>query len=107
MRFEVLFFEGCPNHRLAVERAKNALAQESVEAEVAEVRVADEAAARELGFLGSPTVRINGKDVEPAARGLTQFGMCCRTYFEGGRRSGAPSQEMIRAAVREALGVER
>ncbi|MCL6546936.1 MAG: DUF2703 domain-containing protein [Bryobacteraceae bacterium] len=107
MRIEVLFFDGCPNHRLALERVNSALAQEGVEAEVIEVRVPDEAAARELGFLGSPTVRINGQDVEPAARGLKQFGMCCRTYFEGGRRSGAPSQEMIRAALREALGAER
>jgi hypothetical protein len=107
MQIEVLFFDGCPNHRLAVQRAKSALAQEGVEAEVVEVRVSGEAAARELGFLGSPTVRVDGKDVEPAARGLKQFGMCCRTYLEGGRRSGAPSQEMIRAAVREALGARR
>lgn len=106
MRIEVLYFEGCPNHRVAVERAKDALAQEGVEAEVVEVRVAEEAAAQELGFLGSPTVRVNGRDVEPAARELKRFGMCCRTYFEDGRRSGAPSREMIRAAVREALAAE-
>jgi len=54
MKIEVLYFEGCPNHRPAVERVKEALKEEALAGEVVEVNVPDEAAAQALGFLGSP-----------------------------------------------------
>ena len=52
-------------------------------------------------FLGSPTVRINGVDIEPSARSRTDFGMMCRRYEDG---SGVPPKDLIRAAVLEAIG---
>src|SRR5450759_1037351 len=103
MKTEILYFEGCPNHRPAVERVREVLKEEGLTAEVVEVNVSDEAAARPLGFLGSPTIRVNGLDVEPPARSSKQFGMLCRTYTEDGRREGLPSRELIRKALREAV----
>lgn len=103
MKTEILYFEGCPNHRPAVERVREVLKEEGLTAEFVEVNVPDETAARSLGFLGSPTIRVNGLDVEPAARSVKQFGMMCRTYTEGGRREGLPSRELIRTALREAV----
>jgi hypothetical protein len=102
MKIEVYYFEGCPHHRLAVERVKEVLKEEGLTAEVLEVNVPDEAAARSLGFLGSPSIRINGLDVEASARSSKNFGLMCRTYVEGGRREGVPSRELIRRALREA-----
>jgi len=102
MKIEILYFEGCPNHRPAAERVQAVLREEGITAEVAEVSVADEAAARLLGFLGSPTIRVNGLDVEPAARASKEFGMMCRTYVHGGKREGLPPTEWIRQALREA-----
>jgi len=63
--------------------------------------VPDAEAARVLGFLGSPTVRVDGLDVEPASRNAQGSGFACRRYPEG-----LPSAEMIRAALREAKGRE-
>lgn len=103
MKTEILHFEGCPNHRPAVERVREVLKEEGLTAEVVEVNVPDEAIARSLGFLGSPTIRVNGLDVEPPARSSKQFGMMCRIYTEGGRREGLPSRELIRKALREAV----
>lgn len=103
MKTEILYFEGCPNHRPALERVREVLKEEGLTAEVVEVNVPDEAIARALGFLGSPTIRVNGLDVEPPARASKEFGMMCRTYTEGGRREGLPSRELIRRALREAL----
>ncbi|MBI4465431.1 MAG: cation transporter [Acidobacteria bacterium] len=100
MKIEVLYFEGCPNHRPAVKRVKELLKEMGLKAEVIEVNVPNEATARRVGFLGSPTIRINGLDVEPPARSSTQFGMMCRTYSEGGRREGMPSRELIRQALK-------
>jgi len=103
MKIEVLYFDGCPNHQLAVERVRQVLGEEDIEAEVVEVNVQDEATAQDLGFLGSPTVRVNGNDVEPSARSAKEYGMMCRTYAVGQEREGGPPKDLIRAAIREAL----
>ena len=102
MRVEILYFSGCPNLGAAVDCVREVLAQEDAPAEMVEVEVKDMAAAQRAGFLGSPTVRVDGQDVEPAARAERGFGLACRTYIDGGRRAGVPPREWIRAAVREA-----
>lgn len=106
MRIEIFYFQGCPNHHHAVERVREVLKQEGLQAELAAVEVPDAATAQKAGFLGSPTVRVNGVDVEPAARSSKQFGMMCRTYVADGKREGAPPAEMIREAVRQAARAE-
>lgn len=103
MKAEILYFEGCPNHRPAVERVREVLKEEGLTAEVVEVNVPDEPTAKSVGFLGSPTIRVNGLDVEFAVRAAKDFGMMCRTYTDGGRREGLPPRELIRNAVREAV----
>ncbi len=102
MKVEVLYFSGCPNHAPAVERVREVLEQEGTSAEVVQVEIKDSVIARSVGFLGSPTIRIDGQDVEPEARGAWAFGMSCRTYSAGGMRTGVPPSEWIRAAVKEA-----
>lgn len=102
MRVEILYFSGCPNHAPAVECVREVLAQEETPAEMIEVEVKDLATAQRIGFLGSPTIRIDGQDVEPAARAEQMSGLSCRTYMDRGRRAGVPPPEWIRAAVREA-----
>jgi MerT mercuric transport protein len=101
MKVEVLYFDGCPNHKPAVERLRQLLGEEGVSAEVVEVNVSDESIARKVGFLGSPSIRVNGLDVEPEARAAREYGMMCRTYALNGRREGLPSREMLRQAIRE------
>lgn len=102
MKIEVLYFEGCPNHEPAVERVQQLLREEGVPAEVLAVNVSDASIAQKVGFLGSPSVRVNGLDVEPEARAVREYGMMCRTYVADGRREGLPSREMVRQAIREA-----
>src|SRR5882757_9545151 len=102
MKIEILYFDGCPNHEPAVERVRQLLREEDVSAEVLEVNVSDALIAQEVRFLGSPSVRVNGLDVEPEARAAREYGMMCRTYSVDGRREGLPSREMLRQAIREA-----
>jgi hypothetical protein len=101
MKVEVLYFEGCPNHVPTVERVRDALQSENETADIEEIEVRTPAEAESLGFLGSPSVRINGLDIELEARGLTSYGFSCRTYLDGPTRSGAPSSGMIRRALNE------
>ena len=101
MKIEVLYFSGCPNHAPAVERVQEALRAEGLSAGIAEIEVPDTETAQRLQFLGSPSIRVNGLDVEPEARSRTEFGMMCRTYADGRRQAGLPSREMVRSALRE------
>ena len=101
MKIEVLYFPGCPNHREALARVRQVLAEEGFFAEVLEVNVSEESMAQRVGFLGSPSIRVNGLDVEPEARAERAYGMMCRTYAVNGGREGLPSREMLRQAMRE------
>jgi hypothetical protein len=104
VKVEILYFSGCPNHAPAVERVREVLKQEGAVADMIEVEVKDVATAEKIGFLGSPSIRVDGQDIEPAVRDSDGFGMMCRIYIDGGQRSGVPSAEWIRAALREAHG---
>ena len=100
MKIEVLYFGGCLNHEAAVERVKEALREEGLSAEIAEVNVQDAEVAQSLQFLGSPSVRIEGLDIEPAARSSRDFGLMCRTYTERGNPVGVPPLDLIRTALK-------
>lgn len=102
MKIEIFYFEGCPNHKPAVERVRQLLHEEGVSAELLEVNISDALLAQELGFLGSPSVRVDGLDVEQGARTARDYGMMCRTYAVDGRREGLPSRDILRRAIREA-----
>jgi hypothetical protein len=54
---------------------------------------------RRSRFLGSPTIRVNGRDVEPDAERRTDFGMKCRLYRGAGGVTGQPAEEWVRAAI--------
>jgi len=54
-------------------------------------------------FLGSPTVRIDGSDVEPGAGERDDFGLKCRLYRSGGMTSGVPPREWVVAAIRSTV----
>ena len=97
MRIEVLYFEGCPNYVPTLDRLRKVLREESVNVDVQEVEVKNAAAAERLRFIGSPTIRINGLDIEADARSGEGVGLACRRYADG-----LPSEEIIRAALLEA-----
>ncbi len=101
MKVEVLYIAECPHHLPAVEQAREALRAVGMPGMVEEVEVRTKADAEAWGFLGSPTLRVNGLDVEREARGVQHFGVGCRSYVENGRRSGLPSKDLIQRALQE------
>ncbi len=100
MKVELLYVPGCPNYRPAAARLQQLLASEGVSAQIHEVVVCDHAMAEALKFPGSPTIRIDGKDIEPEGS-LGVPGLACRLYHDPETRSaGLPSPGMIRRALR-------
>ena len=97
---EILFFESCPNAEIAVSRARQAIASAAPTVEVHLVRIDGEADAVARRFLGSPTIRVDGRDVERASESRDDFGLQCRVYSVNGRLEGAPPVAWIEAALR-------
>ncbi len=103
MKVEVLFFPGCPQARPTLDRVRRVLEEEGISVAVDFIRVHSMDQARSLEFPGSPTVRIDGEDIEPRDRsGDIAGGLQCRVYGdETGRREGVPSARLIRNAIRQ------
>lgn len=101
MKIEVLYVSECPSHAAAVKLVKDVLAAQGIAADIHEVLVKDGRMANELKFPGSPTIRINGKDVTGESREPLNFALSCRLYA-GSKQVGLPSLEMVHRAVREA-----
>jgi hypothetical protein len=101
-RVEILYFEGCPNQepaRLLVERLAGEL---GIEPEIVLVEVADPDRAVLSRFLGSPTVRVDGVDVEPGAEKRRDFALSCRIYRGERGLSDQPDERWVRDALSEA-----
>lgn len=95
IEIEVFFFEGCPHHEPTLQRLREVVEALGIDANLREVAVADAKEAEALRFLGSPSVRVNGRDIEPGADELTEFALSCRIYGV----SGVPSRELMRVAL--------
>jgi hypothetical protein len=101
-RVEILYFDGCPNAERARVLVETIAAELELEPNVQLVPVADPDKARALRFLGSPTVRVNGLDVEPGAEGRRDFVYSCRVYRIEHGFNGTPSEAWVREALARA-----
>lgn len=98
LRIEVLAFDGCPHADAATRLAEAVAARLVPGVTVGRVEVDTPGLAAAVGFLGSPSIRVNGVDVERTK--TTAGALCCRTY-EGGL--GVPPEWLVEAAVLRAL----
>ena len=82
MKVELLYLDGCPSSERFLPGLRELVQLAGVGAEL-ELRRIDsvDAAVRER-FLGSPTVRVDGRDVDPTSGGREDFGQECRLYWQ-------------------------
>ena len=100
-RVEILFFDGCPNHEATRALVERVAAELHVDPEIDLVRVTGAEAASQLRFLGSPTVRVDGRDIEPGADERGDFVFSCRVYRTELGLAGQPPDRWIREALAE------
>ena len=99
---EILYFEGCPNQepaRALVERLAREL---RIEPDIEFVEVADPEAVVKLRFLGSPSVRVDGVDVEPGVEARRDFALSCRIYRSEDGVAEQPGESWVSEALAEA-----
>ena len=100
MKIEVLYFDGCPSHERLMPRLRDILGQAGIDTTVDLVHIDSLEAAGRQRFLGSPTVRIDGVDVDPTARDRTDYGLKCRLYRDpDGGQQGVPPDALITRAI--------
>lgn len=109
MRFpeiELLWWEGCPSTERALAELRTALDETGLSrAEISMSEIGDEDLARERGFVGSPTILVDGEDVAPT--GDEEAGLNCRIYrLRDGKVSPTPDPQDLRDALRRALALE-
>ena len=92
-KIEFQYFDGCPSHKQALTNLKEVLAELDIEVDFALVNVESPEQAEKLEFYGSPTIKVDGRDLEGRSG---EFSYNCRLYDIDGELSGIPTKEYIR-----------
>lgn len=98
MTIEILFVPGCPGLHEAERMTREVLAELELDVPVVLELVRDLDTATRLGFTGSPTIRVDGRDVVPVSP-LAQPAVACRLYATGSGLTAAPDRASIRTAI--------
>ncbi len=102
LNITLLYFEGCPHWREAFGLVQEVCKEKGIpESQIRLVEVRNEDEASRYGFLGSPSIQINGTDIEKSRiNDRPLFG--CRIYRDN-RNAGVPSRAMITDAIEEIM----
>lgn len=101
---DVLYVEGCPNYRGALALVERVRAELGIDAELRTTLISDQPAADQARFPGSPTVRVDGLDVEPGSEPPAEYTLACRLYRLEHRFAGQPDERWVRQALLRAAG---
>jgi hypothetical protein len=100
LQIDFFYFEECPSHEQALERLRKVVTDEDVDAEISVTEVRTDEQAQDLEFAGSPTILVEGRDIDPHLE-LPNYALTCRAYqTEDGRITALPSEDMIRRTVK-------
>jgi len=99
VNIQFLYYEQCPSHPAAKERLETVMKEEGIKTEIEMIEIQSLEQVKHSIFPGSPTILINGKDIDPPSPNAISA-LTCRAYrVEGGRISPLPSKNMIRNAL--------
>jgi hypothetical protein len=104
MTAELLYIEGCPYVAAYLPHLQQLVAGAGLDAPVRTHVVADEGEAQRERFLGSPTVRIAGVDVDPSAEGRLDYRLDCRQYAMADGPQHRPADDWVLSRLRKHLG---
>lgn len=96
---ELLWFDGCPNHDSARRLLREVIAEVAPGTRIRDIDASDPAVAERLRFPGSPTIRVNGRDVDPAFRDPGDYTPRCRVFHTPDGLRGVPARAWIVAAL--------
>ena len=101
---EVLYVQDCPHYPATLALVERVQGEVGLDTELRTTLIVDQAAADQARFPGSPTVRVDGHDVEPGSEPATEYLVGCRLYRLEHRFAGQPEERWIREALQRAAG---
>lgn len=101
MVIRILTFEGCPNCEAVKELVETTVNELKLQTAIEAIQVKDQHEARMYRFLGSPTIQIDGQDIEASRRSETAS-FSCRVYGTPNGITGVPPKQLLVDAIREA-----
>jgi hypothetical protein len=96
---ELLYVDGCPGRDALLAQLTQLLAERELAVEIEQRPIDSADAARRERFLGSPTLRIDGLDVDPTAVQRTDYGLKCRLYQADHGLRGTPPDAWVVTAL--------
>jgi hypothetical protein len=103
----VLTVAGCPNRDAAIALVHRVCAELGSNAEIRLIDIPDQLAAEQARFQGSPSIRVDGRDVEPDADRCVEYICSCRLYRGRHSLRGLPEEASVRRALQDAPGRRR
>lgn len=97
---QLLYLPDCPNYQPTRELIEQTGRELGIELDLELIAINDEQTAHRHRFIGSPTVLIDGDDVEPDARECTNIALACRIYRTAHETRGYPDRELLQTALR-------
>jgi hypothetical protein len=101
---EVLYVQDCPHYPGTLALVERVRAELGIDTEFRTSVIVDQDAADQARFPGSPTVRVDGHDVEPGSEPVTEYIVGCRLYRLEHRFAGQPEEGWVREALLRAIG---
>lgn len=99
VRIEILARRDCDSRGMAINVVERVVAETGIPAEVEVIDVRTIAQAKRLQFLGSPTIRVDGRDVDRQPNGHADVSLGDRVYRTGRGLAGWPDAEWVREAI--------
>ncbi len=99
---DVLYIEGCPNYPGAVALVQRVSAELGIDAQVRLQQISDPEVAIRARFVGSPTIRVDGRDIQPGAERQQDYVHACWLYQGRHSLRGLPEEDWLRQALRTA-----
>jgi hypothetical protein len=96
---EVLYVRDCPHYAGALALVERVRAELGIDAELRSSLIGDQAAAERARFPGSPTIRVDGRDVEPTSPATRMASLACRLYRHEHGLAGQPAERWVRDAL--------
>ena len=99
-RVEFLWFDGCPGHEPALEMLEDVIAAVAPGTPIESIDASDPAVASAQRFPGSPTIRVDGQDIDPGFQDPGDYAPWCRVYRTRNGLRPAPPREWLEDALR-------
>ncbi|HJN93803.1 MAG TPA: thioredoxin family protein [Dehalococcoidia bacterium] len=103
VKVELLTVADCPSKAGAEAMIESVAGELGLDVSIEFHEVSDEGTGQRLRFAGSPTIRVQGVDIEPGWESSGDFAPRCRIYQTAAGLRGLPERDWLRSACEVAL----